>query len=310
MRKTVLCAGLLVSLLLTGCSFRPPRVPQPLSPGNKEAVYDLKTFGTDLKKYRDAMAASPPKLDEARPVRDLMINRIITDVQVDYKAYEEKLFKGRALFDTGSDVLGIAVTTAATISNGERVKSILAATATALTGSQLSISKNYFREKTTEILITKMQAARESVRTLIMQKMLLPVDQYTFDEAWSNLVDLYYAGTLQGALLALSQQVGEQAEEARKEAKDADVQRVERFLLPTVTPDEVKQNTLMQLSLARIRNERNVAEARRILTEIGAPPEPNATAQEILDALRARHRAAARDPELRDKLLQALKITP
>jgi len=308
MRKTVLCAGLLVSLLLTGCSFRPPRVPQPLSPGNKEAVYDLKTFGTNLKKYRDAMAASPPKLDEARPVRDLMINRIITDVQVDYKAYEEKLFKGRALFDTGSDVLGIAVTTAATISNGERVKSILAATATALTGSQLSISKNYFREKTTEILITKMQASRETIRSRIIGKMRMPPDQYSFDEAWSDLVDFYYAGTIQGALLALSQQVGEQAEVARTEVKKVDKDRVDAYLKRT-SAQEVKQTDRLHSAIREIEKANNLQEARRILAEIGFPPLPSDTPEKIWAALKAKHEEAEDNSDLLTKLLKALKIT-
>ena len=310
MKKGTLCVGLLVSLLLTGCSLRHPKPPAAIAPGNAATSYSSGDFEKDLEAYKAAINAQPPNLEKALQLRDVMIGRVVAHVQVNYKKYEESLFYNRALFDTSSDILGIAVTTAATISNGERVKSILSAAATALTGSQLSISKNYFREKTTEILVTKMQAARESARARITRNMLLPVSQYPIEAALSDLVDLFYAGTLQGALLALSQQVGEQAEEARKEVKDAEVQRVERFLLPTVTPDEVKQNILMQQSLARIRNERDVAEARRILTEIGAPPEPNANAQEILDALRAKHRAAARDPELRDKLLQALRITP
>jgi len=308
MRKETLCAGLLVSLALTGCALRPPRVTQPLSPGNKEAVYDLKTFGTDLKKYRDAMAATPPRLDEARLVRDLMIHRIITDVQVDYKAYEEKLFKGRALFDTGADVLGIAVTTAGTITNGERVKTILAATATALTGSQLSISKNYFREKTTEILIAKMQAARYSIRTQITQKMVLPADQYSFDEAWSNLVDFFYAGTLQGALLALSQQVGEQAEVARTEAKKVDRERVDTYLKRT-SAQEVKQTERLHSAIREIEKTNNLQEARRILTEIGFPPLPSDTPEKMWAALKAKHEEAEENSELLAKFLKALKIT-
>ena len=175
-----------------------------------------------------------------------MIGRIIAHVQVNYKKYEESIFYNRALFDTGSDILGIAVTTAATISNGERVKSILAATATALTGSHLSISKNYFREKTTEILVTKMQAARESTRARITRNMLLPVSQYSIEAALSDLVDFFYAGTLQGALLALSQQVGEQAEQARTEAKVADQVRVNTYL-KRVGLQELDQNVRMQL---------------------------------------------------------------
>jgi len=309
MRKTVLCAGLLVSLVLAGCSMRHPRPPAAIAPGNAATSYSSDEFDKDLQAYRAALDAQPPQLEKALQLRDVMIGRIIAHVQVNYKRYEESIFYNRALFDTGSDILGIAVTTAATISNGERVKSILAATATALTGSHLSISKNYFREKTTEILVTKMQAARESTRARITRNMLLPVSQYSIEAALSDLVDFFYAGTLQGALLALSQEVGEKAEQARSEVKAADKERVDTYLKRT-SAQEVNQTDRLQSAIREIEKANNLQEARRILTEIGFPPLPSDTPEKIWAALKAKHEEAEDNSDLLTKLLKALKITP
>ena len=308
MVQKMLCASLVVSLVVTGCSLRHPKPPSAIARGGVGTTYSPAGFEEDRTAYKAAMAATPQQLDEARDVRDRIIGRIVAHVEVNYKAYEESLFYNRALFDSGTDILGIAVTTAGTISNGERVKSILAATATALTGTQLSISKNYFREKTTEILVTKMQASRDSVRAQITNNMILPVTKYPVEAALADLVDYYYAGTLQGALLALSQQVGAKAEEARSEAQDADKERVKHYL-DSVTPVELSEDERMQRSIAAIRTNRDVEQARRVLAEIGAPPAANATPQEILDALKARHTESENNAELRAKLLKALKIT-
>ena len=308
MNKGTLCVGLLVSLLLTGCSLRHPKPPAAIAAGNAATSYSSDEFDKDLKDYRDAVNAQPPQLEKALQLRDVIIGRVVAHVQVNYKKYEESLFYNRALFDTGSDILGIAVTTAATISNGERVKSILAATATALTGSQLSISKNYFREKTTEILITKMQASRETIRSRIIGKMRMPPDQYSFDEAWSDLVDFYYAGTIQGALLALSQQVGEQAEVARTEVKKVDKDRVDAYLKRT-SAQEVKQTDRLHSAIREIEKANNLQEARRILAEIGFPPLPSDTPEKIWAALKAKHEEAEDNSDLLTKLLKALKIT-
>ena len=64
------------------------------------------------------------------------------------------------------------------ITNGERVKTILAIALTAFKGGRKSIDMNFFRERSTELIAQKMRDSRSQVLQGIYKGLALPVDRY------------------------------------------------------------------------------------------------------------------------------------
>jgi hypothetical protein len=92
----------------------------------------------------------------------------------------------------------------------------------------LSFDKNFFREKTTEIIINQMNASRGSINTQILSKMVdLNVEKYSFNEAYVELIELFYAGTLQGAIQGLSAEAGKAASDAKEAAEKLTEDRID-----------------------------------------------------------------------------------
>jgi hypothetical protein len=199
-----------------------PAMPNALAP-SKKTTYSADTFKKDYGDYTVAVANS--NLDRAKGLRDQMINRIEIDIEQDYRDFEGKLFSTRAAVQTGSDIAQLGMSAAIGVVGGSDVKDLLAASLTGFKGSSLSFDKNFFREKTTEALISQMQAYRDTVRTRITQKVTGDVKQYPFEEAWRDLVEFFYAGTIPAALQQLANTSGKAATEAKAKFEEVDIKR-------------------------------------------------------------------------------------
>jgi hypothetical protein len=207
--------------------------------------YTIAEYLQDKKSYSDAIqtasaeynkriaAGNLPKDEErvqiyagARVYRDVMINRIRADIRDNYGQFEEMLNTNRATWETGADFAELALAAATTISGGEQAKTVLAAILTAVKGGRLSVDKNFFREKTTDAIVSALRSARTKQDTVIIGKMAqLGPEQYTFEEAWNDLVDLYYAGTLTSGFQVLAEQAATDAKQAEKAKTDVEVKR-------------------------------------------------------------------------------------
>lgn len=206
--------------------------------GTSLTPYSAAQLKGDLEQYRDAMkelgeADTREKQDaarrKAREYRDKMIGRIRADIRWNSGEFEEHLRERMAGWETGADLAELSLSLATTVTGGEGSKTVLAAILTAVKGARISVDKNYFREKTSEALISMLRAARIEKDTLIVRKMTaLDVHEYTFEEAWNDLIDLYYAGTLTSALQRLADHAGAKSEEAQAGSKRAEGDRIRR----------------------------------------------------------------------------------
>lgn len=189
------------------------------------ANYSMSSFNDDLKLYNtevtNALADSngtmdPARLGGARLRRDMIINRIRADIR-DYSGlFEDELRVNLAQFDTSSDIVTLGLTAATTIVGGAGSKTVLSAINAAVQGASLSIDKNYFREQTSEAIIAALRTNRLRQDTVILSKMTdLSVDKYPLEEAWNDLIDLYYAGTLASGFQSLAEQAAVKAEAAK-----------------------------------------------------------------------------------------------
>jgi hypothetical protein len=198
-------------LLLTGCPKNQGRMPEVLV--QRIINYEVKTFDDNLKAYNQT-----PDPGTRRIIRDEIIFRLKRNIDAFYHDFEDDLFYRRAKMNVFADFAELALAGATGITNGERAKDILAISLTAFKGGRKSFDEHFFRERTTEILISKMRASRAQIETEITKSLAADVHAYSLDMAMGDLIKYFYAGTVQNALQELAQQTGKEATEARQNA--------------------------------------------------------------------------------------------
>jgi hypothetical protein len=227
----------------------------------------MKSFQANLIAYTNAMAKSD--YDRARVLRDQLVNSIRVEIEMNYREFEQNLFTGRATFNTAADIAELALAGAATITHGESAKTILSAVLTAAKGARLSYDKNFFREKTTEAIIASMQAGRSRKLANIINNMDLPVQKYPFEQAWVDLVDFFYAGTVEGGLLSITTEAGSKAESGKQQLQIAE------------------KNRLLKASAATIKTTGGLTDEISKLVDAGDQTAARAKALKVLNALKA-----------------------
>lgn len=216
-----------------GCAesrLRPAR-PLVMQPSVDGAVgmmhYTVAELNSHREQYDAALSGQPMNVTKATFWRDRMISRVRADIRWHSGEFDEKLRERMAEWETFADFGELGLALATTITGGESTKTVLGAVMTAVKGGRISVDKNYFREKGSEAIISMLRANRIEKDALIVRKMSsMNASKYTFEEAWNDLVDLYYAGTLTSAFQRLADQAGAKAEQAAGEMKEAEENRV------------------------------------------------------------------------------------
>lgn len=279
--------GLLALLTTAGCSSlnssaTRPNVPKMVDARSDTVKYSSQQFASDMQQYRIAMTNGEFKTGTI--LRDSMIQRVRLEIDGNYHQFEGKLFENRAYFNTVADWIELALAGAIAAVGGEETKTVLGIVLTGAKGGRLSLDKNFFREKTTETLMSAMQAARAKRLTLITEKMTKgDASQYSWDEAWVDLLDYFYAGTLESGILAIASQTGTDATVAKKEVKDAEKERAKTFSLRAATKEEVFEVRDLTKTLGALVKANDTNTAGRILDELGVKHTPQ---DNVFDLLR------------------------
>lgn len=209
MRIILFPAIVAFTLLVTGCPQNKGQVPAVIA--QRLINYEISKFDADTNAYETSA-----DVNQKRVVRDEMVFRLKRNVDAIYSQFEEDLFYHRATTSILADFTELAAAGAASITNGERAKTVLAIALTAFKGGRKSIDVNLFRERTTEILITKMRASRARIEAEMIGNMNSDVRAYPLDQALGDLVRYFYAGTLHNALQEVSQQASSDSAEAQR----------------------------------------------------------------------------------------------
>jgi hypothetical protein len=290
-----------------------PKIPEVLS--TSSFSYTLENLNDHRAKYEKAITDKDFEL--ARYFRDTMINSIRRDIDSFYHLYEVSLGRGRRNFATFADVLAVAGVTATTITNGERVKTVISSLVSFVQGSQGRIDQNIFRDKTVDVIIQKMRAGRTRIDAAIMDKMAnLDATRYVFTEAETDLRELFWAGTLQSGFLELASLAGNDAKDANAEHKRVTEDRIK---IPDVTTEQLdltfriqsRRETLEATWLADRDGEKSknaVMEARRILDELQSPAPADASPRAVFRLLRARIAELLKDTAQIERIAEAMKI--
>ncbi len=295
--------------LMAGCMRFAPKMPKNLS-SPAPILYSPAEFDADVHRYRDALKAGD--LKTARTERDQIVFRVMAQIESAYGNFEGSLTTSRAAALTGADAAQLGLTAAATIVGSSGVKDILTATAVALQGTRLSFDKNFFEQKTTESLIAQMRASRRTEEAQMLRSIAnRDVTSYPLENAWTDLVRYYYAGTIPSALVEISSKAGADAVKADVDLKDA-----VRELTPA-TQRQAKQSIGIRSAYERLsrdlgsddpdRRRRASADIRAILTRVGrAAVAGEASPDDLLADLRSAMLLADRDPAVAEKLADAV----
>lgn len=259
--------GLVIVLVAAfGCAGFSPQTPSVIAP-TEANEYLLTDFSADYLTYRGLVDEG--NLDDARLWRDRMINRIRVDIESYYRVFENELFSGRAGANVAMDFTELAMSGVATVVGGAGVKAAIAAALTILKGTRLSVDQNWFRERTTEAIMTQMRAARDRQTVQIVEKTVeLDVKKYPFEEAWADLIELFYAGSLHSAMLEIVRNAGASAAVANAEREQFEATRVQ---ISAASPAQIVTAQKLRLRVNEIRANNDTAEATRILTLLKIP---------------------------------------
>lgn len=142
---------------------------------------------------------------ERRRLRDEIAFAALALVEEHAQRSRIRLATARAAHDAAGDLAVIGLTTAATLTGGEAVKSALAAAAAAVVGANHAIDARFLNEQTTAAIIAQMDANHRVARERIEQRLRTADDSaYPLAAVDLDLIECVYAGTAAGAVAALA----------------------------------------------------------------------------------------------------------
>jgi hypothetical protein len=190
-----------------------------------KAEYDRKALSTD---------------DADRAAAKLLRNRLIAigreQVDAMFNGYIKHDRKRRELIQFVLDFLEIGAAAAITLTNGERARTVISEGLGMLQASRTSLNKN-FQLLERQVLINKMAADRATILTSILAKRDVEVSQYSWEDARADLRTYRDAGTIDGALINLSSEVGQQKEEAEEKLREVQ----DKPITGAATKDDLNQ---------------------------------------------------------------------
>lgn len=188
------------------------------NPGSPQQSFDIEGDIKELEKINSYSKALSEYYSNKSPTQQdrnkfIATRLVITDLH--YVEFVKSTAVNKAQFDTALDVVTIGLDLAATLVGGPALKSILAAASAGTTASRLSYDKNFFYEKTIEVLVSAMNAERKAALVPIAQGVRQSLDNYPFETALTDLHIYKEAGTFHGGLQAIRKDAA--LKEAQKE---------------------------------------------------------------------------------------------
>lgn len=182
-------------------------------------------------KYRDPPASSPAETELAaiqayhgtadqrqgmsqREYRDSIIYRQLAADDDDFAQFVRNLRSERAGGNIATDLAVIALNGIAAVTGGAQTKATLAMISGGLVGAKNSVDKELFNMEALSAIVSRMKAARLQALVPIMTGLTLETNEYSLERALYDLRTYANAGTLSATLTAISNDAGEEAEDA------------------------------------------------------------------------------------------------
>jgi hypothetical protein len=271
----IIAAVLIVvgAVLGAGCPKTTPKQPMVF---NRVVNYQLQQLDSDIASYECSLdthtlvvsagnvvsvacpAGSAVDPVKARRIRDATIHNLIRIVDYNYFEFENDIYLRRASGSVLADIIDDSANFAATITNGERAKTIINAALIAFRSGRKSANLNFFREQTGEILITNMQTSRNRVlATILTQLRDQDVFDYSLEAALGDLIKYFFAGSLPRALQELQQNTSNTSQSVKQDVAAA------RAVIPFVTQDDRDASYAINIELTAMEP---------LIKAVGGPP--------------------------------------
>jgi hypothetical protein len=202
---------LILSLLfLAGCSLKPPKLYKPEAPAIIDIGYSLTEYRADEKAYNDAIKAND--LVTAKAARDRATWGLLFVINNNYQKYSQGLAALRASAGLGSDILQSGLAAGSNVFSNPATKNILSAALLGVKGITGGVQSRYYLDVSPEVIILSMEARRQPFLDKVMGHIADDPSKYPLNQARSDLADLFWAGTLEGARIQLTQSAGKAAQ--------------------------------------------------------------------------------------------------
>jgi hypothetical protein len=210
-KSFILTVAIFCSLsTLSGCSlFRNHSITAPAPPAINPSDYSTVEYTGDVGAYKAAsLGGTAPNSELAKQKRNDIVYGLMTDIDVVYGDYYNRLFSSKNAVAIGGDVVSFGLSTAATIATHGATKTILSALGGGFSGVGLSIDKNYFAQQTFPVIGVAMQTRRDKVRAKIIENLAVDTATYPLLAAKRDLIAYLNAGTLASGLQELQEEAG------------------------------------------------------------------------------------------------------
>ena len=154
-------------------------------------------------------------VNEAVKIRNRVLDNGIGLIDTAYGVYTRSVREKRSVGAFLADLTEVGASTAIGITNGQRAIQVIGVALTGFRAGRKSAQLNFFDDKTTSVLIKRMDASRSQVLGEIRQKQQRSPAQYSFDAGLTDLIRYFDVGTLNRAFTELDKQASVDAEVAR-----------------------------------------------------------------------------------------------
>jgi hypothetical protein len=203
-------AGLLLLALLTACApFR--GYPERATPASR----DLELLAPAIDADRILACLRVADATGARECRNQLITARVYATDLRFAAFEEDLFRQTRELGFAATIATLGLTGAGAVAGGGAAQ-ILSAAAAGVTGSRAAVEKEVLGERTLTAIHTAMRANRTTVLARIRVGLQQGIAEYPLGAALTDVEDYYFAGTVLGALIGITEAVGVQAAEANR----------------------------------------------------------------------------------------------
>ena len=220
--------------MISGCStfrFAPP----PPSLYNND-TYTTEEYKVDRTKYENADSG-----EAKQKLRDKIVYSVAGEIDKNYKEFKNSFFGERASTETLLDMAQIGLATAGTFAGGLSTVNLLAAISTGVAGSRLSFNKIFFKEKSPDLLLSRMDALRTDQWSQIYLKLQENDSTYSLYEAERDLFIYFDKGSLQAAFQDVVADSGAAQKKADNDIKNQIRTKYGEFIGPVAPVSELKE---------------------------------------------------------------------
>jgi hypothetical protein len=154
-----------------------------------------------------------------REYRDSIIYRQLAADDDDFGQFVRNLRSDKAKGNIATDIAVLALNGISAVTGGAQTKATLAVISGGLIGAKGSIDKELFNLEALSAIVSRMKAARLKALVPIKTGLNQDTTDYSLEQALFDLRGYANAGTLSGALSAITNDAGEEAEDAAEDIR-------------------------------------------------------------------------------------------